>query len=170
MKKHIIWGNIDLNIDDWRDEYAEYCEINGIDPGNDDEIYNYMYETNNYYLDDERENLNKTIDGDILIIGDLGLWRGRVTGYKIINSRNLRDILYFDDDLIEVYGDGREIRARGIHHDGTNNYLFRAIRAGRNIDNLLDAIYNGETITAAKLNYYTRSIYSDIANIYGWRK
>ena len=24
MKKHTIWSNIDLNIEDWRDDYKEY--------------------------------------------------------------------------------------------------------------------------------------------------
>ena len=33
---------------------------------------------------------------------------------------------------------------------------------------LLKDIYNGRKISPQKLNYYTRSIYKDIAAIYGW--
>ena len=81
---------------------------------------------------------------------------------------NLNSILNVVDDYIEYFGDGKNICATGSHHDGTNYYIFRAIRPGRNIDKFLNDIYNGEQITVAKLNYYTRSIYPDIARVYGW--
>ena len=167
MDNKIIWSNMNLNIDDWRDGYAEFCDINDIEPGDDNDIYNWMEETNAEYLDDERANLNKPIDGDILIIGDLGLWNGRANGYKIARA-NLNAIFDIGDDLMEFYADGHEIRATGCHHDGRNYYQFRAIRPGRDIDKLLDALYRGEYISPQKLNYYTRSLYSDVARIYGW--
>lgn len=171
MRKHTIWGNIDLNIEDWRADYEEYLEYNGFDEchDNDDDLYHWMMETNDSYLDDERANLNHIVDGRILIIGDIGRWNGRVSGYKIIDSRNIRDILFSDCDYAEWYGDGYNIRFKGHHHDGTNYYLYRVIREDRNIDNLLDAIYRGEEITGSKLNYYTKSLYKNVAEIYGWR-
>ena len=168
MKKRYIWQNTNLSIEDWRDGYIECCEMNGKQPGGDDDLFNWMIDTNYSYLDDEFSNLDKRIDEQILVIADLGLWNGRRAGYKIIKSRNLKDILAFENGFFEVYGDGKNIKAREIHHDGTNNYLFRAIRPGRDIDKLLTAIYNDEQITGATLNYYTRSIYKDIASIYGW--
>ena len=167
MKNKIIWSNMNLNIDDWRDGYAEYCEINDLEPGDDYDIYNWMEETNALYLDDDRANINKPIDGNIIIIGDLGRWNGRAHGYKIARA-NINAIFDISDDLMEFYADGREIRATGCHHDGRNYYLFRAARPGRDIDKLLNAIYCGEHISPQKLNYYTRSIYNDVARIYGW--
>lgn len=169
MKKYNIWSNINLNIDDWRDGYAEYCEINEITPGGDDDIYNWMEETNNEYLNDEKINLNKIIDGKILVIADIGRWNGRVNGYIVLDN-NLNNIFNIQDDLTEFYADGREIRATGYHHDGVNYYLFRQLKPGINPDPLLNDIYNGREISPQKLNYYTRSIYKDIANIYGWTK
>ena len=172
MKKHTIWSNMNLDIEDWRDCYKEYLDLNDRDdedPSDEDAIYQWMNETNDMYLDDERCNLNKEVDGRILVIADLGLWNGRKSGYKIIESGNIRDILSDRADYIEWYGDGYNIRATAHHHDGTNNYLYRVIREDRNIDNLLDAIYNGEGITSSKLNYYTKSLYKDVANVYGWR-
>ena len=169
--KHIIWSNIDLHISDWRDGYAEYLEINNIDgdPNNDDEVYDWMADENDRYLDDERMNLNKILEGKILIIADLGLWDGRKQGYKI-GTHNLNSIFDIGTyDYAEFYGEDNEVRAREIHHDGTNYYLFRVIRDGRDIDKLLEAIYNGEEISKQKLNYYTRSLYKDVANVYGWR-
>lgn len=172
MKKRIIWSNINLDIDDWRDGYKEWLEINNIDdrdPDDEDAIYEWMCTTNNDYLCDERVNLNRNVGGRILVIADIGRWNGRVSAYKIIESQNVRDILYSDCDYAEWYGDGYNIHCIACHHDGTNNYLYRIIREDRNIDNLLDAIYNGEEITRSKLNYYTKSLYSTVADVYGWR-
>ena len=171
MEKHTIWSNINLDIEDWRDGYKEYLEYNGFDErhDNDADLYKWMEETNAEYLDDERYNLNKKVDGRILVMGNIGRWNGIASGYKIIDSGNIRDILYSECDYAEWYGDGKDIRFVGHHHDGTNRYLYRIIREDRNIDKLLDAIYNGEEITNNKLNYYTRSLYKDVATVYGWR-
>jgi hypothetical protein len=165
---HIIWSNCNLNEEDWFESYREHCECNDIE-FDESKISNYMYETNDMYLDDERINLNKQVDGNILIIADLGLWNGRKQGYKLLNTRNIADILYSDCDYVEWYGDGKNIKCTAHHHDGTNYYTYRVVREGRNIQNLLDAIYNGEEITSKKLNYYTKSLHSYVAQIYGWR-
>ena len=125
MKKHIIWSNVDLDIDDWRYGYKEYLEINEMDdkdPNDENAIYEWMIETNDMYLDDERMNLNKEVDGRILIIADLGLWNGRKSGYKILGA-NIKDIFNINPrgfDYAEFYGDGYNIKATEHHHDGTN--------------------------------------------------
>ena len=65
MKKHIIWSNMNLDIEDWRDYYQEYLEYNGFDErhNNDDDLYKWMMETNDEYLADERCNLNINTEG-----------------------------------------------------------------------------------------------------------
>ena len=162
--KHIIWDNRNLDIDDWVDFLEEeYPEIR-----DEHEQYHLIEDMNMEYLDDQRMNLNKKVDGRILVIADLGLWNGRRQGYKILGN-TISDILYDENgEYIEWYGDGYNIKATVSHHDGTNYYEYRIIREDRNINNLLDAIYNGEEITRKKLNYYTKSLYKDVAEIYGW--
>ena len=170
MKKRIIWSNIDLNPEDWRKDYEEVARENewDEDTSDPDNLWQYMIATHNTYLDDERYNLNKYLNGRILIIADLGLWNGRKQGYKIIGG-NISNILYDNDaDFIEWYADQYNIRATAHHHDGTNYYLYREIREDRNIQILLDDIYNGREISRSKLNYYTRSIRPYVAKIYGW--
>ena len=170
MKKHIIWSNINLKIEDWKDGYQEWLEINEIDdldPDDEDEIYEYMIDTNNHYLDDERCNLNKKVNGRILAIVDLGLWDGRHQGYKILNDQ-ISDILDSNCDECEWYSDGYNIRFTGYHHDGCNHIEYRVIKEDKNIHNLLAAILAGEEITRKKLNYYTRSLHPYIAEVYGW--
>lgn len=171
MKKHIIWSNMNLDIEDWREDYKESCENNDMEYDPDDEyaIYEWMMETNKEYFYDERMNLDKVVEGRILVIADLGLWNGRKPAYKIIESGNIKDILGFTYDCAEFYGDGYNIRGTEVHHDGTNCYLYRVIREDRNIQNLLDDIYDGKEYTMKKLNYYTKSLYKDVAKVYGWR-
>ena len=90
---HLIWSNYDLDLEDWRESleelYPHYFE---------DELYEKMYDSNAANLDDERCNLNIQLSSPILVIGDLGLWYGRRTGYKEIESGNIRDCLYSDTD------------------------------------------------------------------------
>ena len=169
MKKRIIWSNMNIDSKDWKESYKETAEINEWNEDIEDEnnLWNYIDETLNHYLDDERANLSRQLDGDILVIADLGLWNGRKQGYKIIPG-NISNILYSDTDYIEWYSDGYNIKATAVHHDGTNFYEYRVIRENHNIDNLLDAIYNGEQITRKKLNYYTKSLAPYVHKVYGW--
>ena len=156
--KRTIWQNIDLKIEDWKDDYKEYIEINkfkALNPENEYEIYDY------------RSNLNKEIDGRILAIADIGRWNGRCSGYKILNN-NISSILYTDCDYCEWYSDGYNIKFKGHHHDGVNYLEYRVIREDRNINNLLRDIFYGEEISRKKLNYYTRSLHPYVAEIYGW--
>ena len=164
MKRHVIWSNRNLDINDWKDFLEEeYPEVT-----DEYEQYELISEMNMEYLRDERCNLSEKVDGRILVIADLGLWDGRRQGYKILDN-TISDILYDENgEYLEWYGDGYNIKATVSHHDGTNFYEYRVIREDRNIENLLDAIYNGEEINRKKLNYYTKSLYPYIAKIYGW--
>lgn len=169
MKKRIIWSNMNINPDDWKEGYKEIAEENGWEEDTDDEnnLWNYIYEELDHYIDDERMNLDVTTDGRILVVADLGLWYGRRQGYRILDG-NVKNILSADVDYVEWYSDGYNIKATVAHHDGTNYYEYRVIREDRNIQNLLDAIYNGEEITRKKLNYYTRSLEPYVRRVYGW--
>ena len=164
MRRHVIWSNKNFDINDWKDFLEEeYPEVT-----DEYEQYELISEMNMEYLRDERCNLSEKVDGRILVIADLGLWDGRRQGYKILDN-TISDILYDrDGEYLEWYGDGYNIKATVSHHDGTNFYEYRVIREDRNIENLLDAIYNGEEINRKKLNYYTKSLYPYIAKIYGW--
>lgn len=169
MKKHVIWSDMDINPENWKDAYKEDAELNGWNEDIEDEtnLWEYIYDTLGRYLDDERMNLNKETEGRILVIADLGFWDGRKPAYKIL-PKNVSEILSDDADYVEWYSDGYNIKATAVHHDGTNYYEYRIIREDRNIQNLLDAIYNGEEITRKKLNYYTKSLHPYVAKIYGW--
>ena len=152
--KRTIWQNIDLKIEDWKDFLKEYHS----DITDEYKQMDLIREMNSEYLWDERANLNKKVDGRILVIGDIGRWNGRVQGYKILDN-NISSILETECDYVEWYSDGYNIKFTGQHHDGCNHLLYRVIREDRNIENLLNDIYDGKEITRKKLNYYTRSLH-----------
>ena len=164
--RHIIWSNYDLDYEDWRDDLeAEYPELT------EDQRIALMYEINGDYLDDERVNLNIQLSQPILVIGDLGLWYGRRSGYKEIESGNIRDCLYADTDYSTWYVDKLgDLRCDAIHHDGTDHYLYRAYKDGvreSQIELLKDKLYRG-IATRADVTRITRRLGDDIARVYGF--
>lgn len=161
MKKRIIWQNVDVQVDeDFYDEYyPEFTE---------DERMNDALDTNDLNLGDERANLNIQLSGEIIAIADMGLWNGRKTGYKIIKSGNINDILYSDSDYVEWYSDGYNIKATMHHHDGTNYVEYREIRADRDAEKMMNMLYSGQKVSRSMINYYTKSILPEIAKVYGW--
>lgn len=171
--RHIIWSDLSLDLDDWRDDYKDYLEINGLDddPNDENELYQWMVETNEEYLADERTNLNIQLSQPILVVADIGRWNGRFSGYRVIESGNIKDCLYTGMDMSEWYVDKYgDLRADGIHHDGTNHYLYRVFKDGvsdTQIQNLKDKIYDGKA-TRADITRITKRLGDDIAKVYGW--
>lgn len=174
-KNHIIWSNLNLDIEDgWREAYLACAVINDWDDEPDDyEIYEYMTEVNGIYLDDERMNLDIDISQPIIAIADLGLWNGRFSGYKELNSCNIKDCLNgFDScECHEWYVDDRgDLRCKAVHHDGTNHVLYRAYRddtSDEEIEEFLGKIYDG-SVTQDNIDAVTRSVGNEVAKVYGW--
>jgi len=162
-KQRIIWQS-DINIKDFED----YLQEEHPEVTDEYEKHSLCQDLNDLYLDDERANLDIQLNNSILCIADLGLWNGRQSGYRVIESGNISDILSENADRVKWYTDGYNIRCKAIHHDGVNYYEYREIRSDRDINNLLDRIYNGEEFSRQTLNYYTRSILPHVAEVYGW--
>lgn len=118
------------------------------------------------YLDIEREALDIPVDGVIIAFADLGLWRGRRQGYKILSS-TISDIFSISEDDNEWYGDGYNIRGQLSHHDGTHNVLYRVAKNREVAERIAEQIYNLE-IDEAGFRRRTRSLYPYVASIYGW--
>ena len=163
---HLIWSDYFLDYDDWRaDLEAQYPDLN------EEERMQLMYETNNSYLDDERHNLNIQLSQPILVIADLGLWDGRHTGYREIDSGNIRDCLYSNTDYTTWYVDRLgDLRCDAVHHDGTNHYLYRVYKDDvreSQMDLLKEKLYCGRA-TRRDITRVTRRLGDDIAKVYGF--
>lgn len=170
-KKHIIWSS-EIDYNDWKDDLEdEYPDEDGYD---DYDRLDIAERTNWEYLDDERMNLDITLSQPIIAIGDLGLWDKCVTGYKIINSGNIADCLSDGTcDYITWYVDERgDLRASGVHHDGSNDYLYRVWKDGTTEtqrQNFLNKIYNQQPFTRDDITRLTRRLGDEIARVYGWK-
>lgn len=124
--KQMIWSSED-RLDDaarvyYQDFQREIMEDESYKVSDEewaDEVY--------HWLEDERSNLNKEIEGVIIAFAVVGTWRGPRRGYQIV-GHNIAGILQSQCDEAEWYGDGYNIRGRMIHHDGTNYALYRVAK------------------------------------------
>lgn len=165
-EKHVIWSNMDLDLEDWKPGLEEnYPDMT------DDEYYGLMHEINDMYFDDERANLDIQLGMPIIVCADLGLWNGRRMGYKMIDSGNIRDCLFGDGDFSEWFVDRKgDLRCTSVHHDGTNHYLYRAVRErvpDWRVERLQEKLYNG-TADDADIERVTRRLGDEIAAVYGF--
>lgn len=185
MKHTTIWksyGMYDLKeLEEFEKDVKNLLEEDAVENITEETITDEVYFQIDQNFGDETMNLDKRLNGRILCIANLGLWNdrilcianmglwnGRRTGYKILGN-NLNEILTagIGCDEKEVYCDAYNVYARGYHHDGSNSVEFREIREDRNIENLLNKLYNNEEVTRKEINYYTRSLKPYIKQIYG---
>lgn len=165
-KKNIIWSNdIYYNeLADWEDYFKEEYPN-----ATEDEKYEIMNDMIYMYYDDEKDNLNIDLPNDIIIIADIGTWRGRFDGYKEIDG-NIAECLYSDCDYVTWYCDRYNFRAECSHHDGTNYLLYRMWKDGiteTQKDNFKNAILERK-MTTQMMSRYTKSLRPYIAKVYGW--
>ena len=159
-KRQILWSDLHLDFNDWKDDLrAEFPELN------ENQLYEIMYNENNEQLDILRDDLNIRFSQPIIIIGDIG----RVSGYKIIHSGNLKDCFYSDCDYAEWYVDKLgDLRCEAAHHDGNNYYLYRVFKdnvSEEQIENLKSKLYYGKA-TRSDITRITKRLGEDIAKVY----
>ena len=172
MAKHTtIWksyGMYDLKeLEELEHDTRENLKENGFEDYETVDVTDTMYEDIDMWFGDEQSNLYRVLDGRIICIASMGLWNGRRSGYKILGN-NLNEVLTcgIGCDEKEIYCDSYNVLAKGYHHDGSNYVEFREIREDRNIDNLLNKLYNNEEVTRKEINYYTKSLRPYIKEIY----
>lgn len=165
-EKHVIWSNRDLDLEDWRETLEEnYPEMD------DYGLTDMRYQANDDNLPDERANLDIQVGGDILAVADLGRWDGRVIGYKLIESGNIKDCLYTNCEYCEWYVDrDGEFRCDESHHDGTNHIYYRKFREGvseEQKEDLLADIYDHKA-KQEDIDRLTDKLGEAIGKVYGW--
>ena len=165
--KYVIWQNYNLNLED----YEDYLQEEYPDLEDEDEKYQVVSKLNDRYLDDERHNLSKEFSDNIVIIADIGLWKGRRKGYREIGNV-LSDCFRFEKDCnyAEWFIDGhRNLRSRQTHNDGTHYLLYRVWKEGVTEtmkDHFLDLLYYGKA-KSADISRYTRRLGDQVYAAYG---
>lgn len=170
-KEFIVWQNYDINLSDYQEFLQEaYPEVTDTY-----EQYHLVSTMNDEYLDDERSNFSSIdrLNGDIIIIADIGFWNRRALGYKEIYSRSASDCLRFEKDCeyAKWYVDERnDLCSRQSHHDGSHHLIYRSWKEGisdKQKQNFRDKIYHGK-VTRRDITRYTDSIGVKVKELYGW--
>ena len=127
---------------------------------------NFDEDVDEFWLDDERANLNVEVDGVIVAFANLGFWNGRVNGAKIFGN-NVKNILKSFNDYNEWYCDQYNVRCTSVHHDGRNKYLYRVAKNVEQAERIVDKIVSG-VYDEKKFRKATRSLRPYVAKVYGW--
>ena len=174
MKKQIIWTSDYENIEAIaKDEMAYHKEELG-EELTEDEAFDRAYELNNDYLDNERCNLDKEVNGYIIAMAfrssaRYGVWGGHGSkGYKLCGS-NVSCILTTRSDDAEWYGDGYNIRGEFFDHDGNDSVIYRVAKSEYDAERIAEKIYNGDIVTEEQFRKATKSLYPYVAKAYGWK-
>lgn len=124
-----VW-NWDVYNWDREEAREEYYGVFGEYPKDEYTLTEFMEETNAHYLEDEQGNiecheLNYPVKY-YLVTGDLGLWYGTVQGGKIIRGL-WRAIHECFEDYNHIYQEGKRLKVKAIHHDGTNLFQIKEL-------------------------------------------
>ena len=165
--KQIIWSS-DALLDETAREYYQNFKREELDDDAykvsdeewSDEVYN--------ELGDERQNLNKDVNGVIIAFGDLGLWNGRKQGYQILGD-NIAGILQSTQYDAEWYGDGYDIRGRMSHHDGTNYVCTVSLKIVTTQNGLPQKSTTMKLTRMVFRPSYTFPSTPYVAAVYGWK-
>lgn len=162
-KKLVVWQNYDVDPADWEDFFNEFYP-----DSDEDERWQMALEQNWDYLDDERMNLDVDLPGQIVVVGTLGLWNGRVSGYKLEKAKNLNGCLDFmkDCEYAEWYVEDGEFCSRQSHHDGTNYVTYRLLPDSTS-DEIWEKVKYGDC-TSEDLMGWTESLAPYVCKVYGW--
>lgn len=164
--ERVIWSSDAYFNEECRAAYEQDLREFMDDPADYEPTDEDWYNEVNSWIDDERINLNKQVNGVIVALASVGTWRGRRQGYKICGD-NVADILYSNCDYATWYGDSYNIRGRMSHHDGNNYVLYRVAENRDVAEKIADKIYDGE-MSEEQFCKATRSLYPYVADVYGW--
>lgn len=175
--KMTIWSN-DVAAYDFEESRKAVSDVECVPVSDvaDDAVYRYINDDICLSLDAEEENLDIPT-GRIVAFGVLGLWHGKVHGSRVLPECRLSAILHAacrDSEEYTVYYDSNdgEVKAKDVHHDGTNRYVFRELVSGispEGEEQFLDSVKSGAA-TLDEINRFTASLGPRVEPIYGWRR
>ena len=172
-RDHIIWDEnitqeeIDEYIADMREAYPDEDEST---------LEEWARQSHADQLDDEKANLGDIHPKNgILGLAVLGLWNGSPSAILVDDVASVPDCMksYVGGAYSSLYiyvDEEGEFRIQEAHHDGTNNYWFRAWRHGvpeYKKEELRDLIYNQGDYKDL-LDRLTYRLGDLIGDVYGW--
>ena len=148
IKEVTLYNDYNVNEEDYRECYQEFCEVNEIDP-KEETPWDYIYETLRLEWEDMLYNIeHSNYDEECVVIRKVGLWFGN-REIEPARESNLVDAIKncvgnCEYSIIKIV-DGH-IEVKGIHHDGTNDFEIHLLNkkgkyAGENADLTKECYY-----------------------------
>lgn len=171
--KYLIWSDEGAG-----DDYACKCMIEddpeSFEDMSENAIRQLAIAQNSDYLADEKSNLNSNGKKyNIIAITEIHLWNATQINVELMRNVGLGDMLQLKgEDMTTFYGDGRDVRANRIHHDGTNRTVFKIFNC--RIDEPTVMFKPGDTADEVIQNINEQrpgaltSVWPEVAKIYGW--
>ena len=164
--KHLLWTDYHIDYDAWMKDIDQICPSLS-----EHELLSLMRTINDRTLDDVRMNLDIDLKGDLLVMGTLGLWNGRVPVAGVIEGANIRGCIKSNTDYTTFYVDTQgDLHCTAIHHDGTNRLMYREFKTDTTEEQkqwLINRILSGKE-TNADIERLTNRLGDAIGRVYGW--
>lgn len=168
MKRCLIWTNIDLYDEETMKETRKFMREENYTDLSDNNVMRVIDDNNNMYIEDERDNLSQKytgFKGYVVAFAELGLWNGVHVASKVYND--ISNILQNTScDECEWYLDEWNVRFRGVHHDGTNNVLYRYVDTEKRANDIMNKIVCGG-MNLKQFKKATKSIRPFVQKVYG---
>lgn len=168
MKRCLIWTNIDLYDEETMKETRKFMREQDYTDLSDNNVMRVIDDNNNMYIEDERDNLSQKytgFKGYVVAFAELGLWNGVHVASKVYND--ISNILQNTScDECEWYLDEWNVRFRGVHHDGTNNVLYRYVDTEKRANDIMNKIVCGG-MNLKQFKKATKSIRPFVQKVYG---
>ena len=168
MKRCLIWTNFDLYDEESMKETRDYMREEGYTDLSDNNVMRVIDDNNNIFINDERDNLSEKytgFKGYVVAFAELGLWNGVRVASRVYND--ISGILQNTScDECEWYLDEWNVRFRGVHHDGTNNVLYRYVDTEKRANDIMNKIACGG-MNLKQFKKATKSIRPFVKKVYG---
>lgn len=167
-ERKIIFTDYETSMKDYSDLFCDIEEETGKELS-DPEKWDIFCDELETWLDAEKMNLDIPTSDRIIALADLGLWHGRVQGYRLLES-NVSSVFNISEDYNTYFCDKYNLRSYHVHHDGTNWIIYRVFKENLSDiqkENFLEKVYTGKA-TKKDITRYTRSLLPVVSAVYGW--
>lgn len=165
----IIWGNDFDTVNEQVEMYKETGDTEDFVDYTEEDFYDLVYASLELDFADLEDTFDKNV-GDIITIGELGLWDGKKLGYRL-DGNNLSNVLKTSSDGYLTFGlDDTDFIGKEVHHDGTNHYTYRVFKediSELDQEKFLDNIYYGK-VTEQEIDEFTTSLKPVVDKLLGF--
>lgn len=126
-KERIMYDNYNLETM-YEDAKENIFENTGEDNPTDDQIWDEIYQMDEWNRDDFRTEMEKILDGSVfLAIGTCGRWNGTFPGGFLFETFNELFDRFSDCQYFKIWDENGHLFLKGSHHDGTDEVEIKRV-------------------------------------------